>query len=393
MSGAHDMLSVQPGEPRVALRHASEDTDAKDAWYTRLLETGLVPDAVVRLAIRRICEARLREEGSGTPADRARRLAQYVEELRRSPIAIATDAANRQHYEVPAGFFERVLGRRLKYSCGYWPEGVETLDEAEEAMLALTVDHARLADGQQVLELGCGWGSLTLHMAERFPSSRITAVSNSHGQRRFIEARARERGLANVRVITADINDFEPRDGGEGAAGWAGAAFDRVVSVEMFEHLRNYEELLARIASWLTPGGLLFVHIFSHRTFAYPYTVRDATDWMAQHFFTGGQMPSDDLMLHFQRDLSLVDRWRLGGTHYEKTSNAWLARMDRHRAAVLPVLAATYGAAEARRWWTRWRVFFMACAELFGYRDGTEWMVSHYLFRRGENQREQLPAS
>jgi cyclopropane-fatty-acyl-phospholipid synthase len=363
---------------------ATEDVERQDAWYTRLLETGLVPDAVVRFAIRRICRARLREEGRGTPGERAERFARYLEDLRTSPIAIATGAANRQHYEVPAPFFEAVLGRRLKYSCGYWPEGVETLDEAEEAMLALTVERARVADGQRILELGCGWGSLALYVAERFPGSHVTAVSNSHGQRRFIEARARERGLANVTVITADMNEFDPRGGGVAGPTPGDAGFDRIVSVEMFEHLRNYETLLARVAAWLAPAGLLFVHIFTHCEFAYPYTVRDATDWMAQHFFTGGQMPSDDLLLQFQRDVTLVDRWRVSGTHYEKTSNAWLARMDRRRSTLLPLMAGTYGDAETLRWWTRWRVFFMACAELFGYRDGREWMVSHYLFRRRE---------
>ena len=341
----------------------------RGAWYTSLLESGIVPDSLVRLAIRRICAARLRDEDQGNPEHQAARMMRYVNQLRSSPVAIATDSANRQHYEVPAAFFEAVLGPRLKYSCAWWPEGVSTLADAEEAMLALTVERARLRDGQQVLELGCGWGSLTLFMAERFPHSRITAVSNSHGQRRFIEDRARARGLDNVAVVTADINDLA-----------LDRQFDRVVSVEMFEHVRNYEALLARVARWMAPGALLFVHIFSHREFAYPYEVRDATDWMAQHFFTGGQMPSNDLLLHFQRDVTLVDRWAVDGRHYEKTSNAWLANMDNRKADLLPILAATYGAAEVRRWWTRWRVFFMACAELFGYRSGREWMVSHYLF-------------
>lgn len=341
------------------------------AWYNGLAESGLVPDAVVRFAIRQLCRARLREEGAGGVEAQRARLMSWVEELRRSPIAIETAAANVQHYEVPAAFFEGVLGPHLKYSCGLWPEGVRTLAEAEEAMLDLTCRRAQLADGHEILELGCGWGSLTLWMAARLPASRILAVSNSAGQRAFILARARARGLGNVDVVTADINGFA-----------TSRRFDRVVSVEMFEHVRNYEALLARIASWLLEGGRLFVHIFAHRAFAYPYVVRDATDWMAEHFFTGGQMPSEDLLLHFQRDLALVERWAVSGIHYEKTCNAWLANMDSRREALFPVVEATYGPQSAARWWNRWRLFFMACAELFGFRGGEEWFVSHALFEK-----------
>ena len=339
------------------------------SWYSPLVESGLLPDWLLRRGIRKICTARLREESAGGPEAQQERRRQLLAQLEASPIAIRTDAANAQHYEVPAAFFEQILGRHMKYSCGYWPRGISTLNASEEAMLTLTTERARIAPGQRILELGCGWGSLTLYLAERFPDCRMTAVSNSRSQKEFIDARARSRGLANVQVVTADMNQFDP-----------GEQFDRIVSVEMFEHMRNYGELFSRIARWMRPGALLFVHVFAHSRFAYPYEVRGPGDWMAQYFFTGGMMPSEDLLPGFRRHVRCIERWRLDGTHYQRTAEAWLARMDAHRAVLLPIVARTYGRENARLWWQRWRLFFMACAELWGYSRGSEWIVCHYLF-------------
>jgi len=338
-----------------------------------LLERDLLPDAAIRSGIRRLIEARLREEDKGDPEAQQAHFMRFVETLRQSPVAIETRAANEQHYELPSEFFRLVLGRHLKYSSCWFDHGVTALDDAEARMLAITCERAGLSDGDRILELGCGWGSLTLWMAEHYPNARITAVSNSRTQKEWIDARAAGRGLTNVEVLTRDANvlDFAP-----------GQQFDRAVSVEMFEHMRNYETLLGRIAGWLRPGGTLFVHIFTHARYAYPFEVRDEGDWMARHFFTGGIMPSDHLLLYFQRDLRIREHWRASGTHYQKTAEAWLANMDRERERVMAVMAATYGASEARRWWVYWRVFFMSCAELFGHRGGSEWLVSHYLFVR-----------
>ena len=336
-----------------------------------VLEANVVPDPLIRLGIRHLLGETLREKCAGGVEERQARLQAHIDGLRQSPIAIQTIAANEQHYEVPTRFYQYALGKRLKYSSGWWPQGVSTLDEAEERMLALTCERAELAGGQRILELGCGWGSLSLWMAEKYPRARITAVSNSRTQKAYIDAEAARRGLANLTIITADMNVFDIAE-----------TFDRVVSVEMFEHMKNYQLLLARIARWLTPGGKLFVHIFTHREVAYHYEDKGPGDWMTRYFFSGGQMPSHDTLLHFQDDLDLETRWAVSGTHYQKTAEAWLANMDAHRAEILPLFAQTYGEAQTTRWWVYWRVFFMACAELWGYRDGNEWIVSHYRFRK-----------
>ena len=336
-----------------------------------LAERGLVPDALLRAGIRRMCAQRLRDEHADDPDAAARRNAALIAELRESPVAIHTDAANRQHYELPPGFFTRCLGPRLKYSGCYYPTGNETLAQAEEAMLALYGERAELADGQDILELGCGWGSLTLWMAQHYPNARITAVSNSAPQRAFIEAQCRERGFANVRVITCDVNRLE----------LPASNFDRCVSVEMFEHMRNYATLLGRIGGWLRPGGKLFVHIFCHRTLLYPFETAGDDNWMGRHFFTGGLMPAADTLLWFQDALRIEDRWLVDGTHYERTANHWLENQDARHDEVMAILREAYGDA-ARLWFQRWRMFWMACAELFGYDHGREWMVAHYRFSK-----------
>lgn len=336
-----------------------------------VIDRGVLPDRALRVGIRQLLRRRLREEDEGTKAGRKTRVAAWAQKLRAGPIAVDTDAANAQHYEVPAAFFERVLGKYLKYSSGYWSDGVRSIDESEAAMLGLTCDRAALKDGQTVLELGCGWGSLSLWMASHYPNSKIVALSNSNSQRHFIMRRARERGLNNLEVRTANITDFDP-----------GQRFDRVVSVEMFEHMLNYAELLRRISSWLLPDGRLFVHIFTHRELAYPFQTEAADDWMGRHFFTGGQMPSDDLLYHFQDHLEIEQHWVVNGEHYAKTSEEWLANLDRNRADVLQIFTEVYGARAASTWIHRWRVFFVACAELFAYDEGRQWQVSHYRMQR-----------
>lgn len=347
-----------------------------NALAINLAEKSLVPDCLIRFGIRQLSKKRLQEISAGNCEDSAEYFSAFVSAMNSAPIALMPELANAQHYELPTEFFLKCLGEHRKYSSCFWLPETKTLSDAESNALKLSCEHADLKNGQNVLELGCGWGSLTLWMAKHYPKSNITAVSNSNSQRAFIMAEAKALGLSNVNVITCDMNNFDPSDFG------IKQPFDRVVSVEMFEHMRNHKLLFKKIHDWLIPGGKFFMHIFVHRNTPYLFEVQGEDDWMSQFFFSGGMMPSDDLPLNFQQDLKIVRRWRWDGTHYEKTANAWLKNMDQNRDALDTILKDTYGADNAEKWRNRWRIFYMACAELFGYKNGQEWWVSHYQFER-----------
>lgn len=340
-------------------------------WYDSLVEKDIIPDFLIRNRIRTLLRQRLNDEDKGSPEANKANLLKLIAELKASPIAINTAEANEQHYEVPTEFYQYCLGKHLKYSSGYWNEGVTDIDTSERDMLELTCQRAELADGQDVMELGCGWGSLSLFMAAKFPKSRFTVVSNSRTQKIYIDDQAKKRGITNLEVITCDINNFS-----------IDKKFDRVVSVEMFEHMRNYQKLMKLVADALKPDGKLFVHIFTHKTLAYKFEVIDETDWMSKYFFTGGIMPSDDLLFYFDDDLVKEQHWKVSGMHYSKTSEAWLENMDAHKAEIMPLFEKTYGKDQATKWWVYWRIFYMACAELWGFNNGDEWIVSHYLFNK-----------
>jgi cyclopropane-fatty-acyl-phospholipid synthase len=342
-------------------------------WYDPLFEQGLLPDILVRWKIRELLRQRLAEEQAGDAQEVLAREERLVLAMRESPVVLAAARANEQHSEEPPAFYELLLGARRKHSSSLFSEGITTLDAAEEAMLALTCERARLSDGQNVLELGCGWGALTLWMAERFPESRIVAVSKSRDQREYVEGKAAERNLATVKVVTAEMNGFDPA---------TGPAFDRVVSVELFDQIGNWPELLGRIATWLKPDGRLFVHLSSHRDVSYPFVARSESGWMARSFFTGGLMPSDHLLLRFPEHLLVEERWRVNGTHLARTAEAWLSNLDRNRGAARKLFEKSYGPAVARRKIREWRISLLARAEQWAFHGGNEWMVSQYRLRR-----------
>ena len=335
--------------------------------FIELAEKGTLPDVLIRMGIRRLNRKRLKAENRRDIESQRFAIQRFIEDMKEAPIAISTDKANIQHYELPSSFFSKVLGKHMKYSGDLWKPGVDSLDQAETDMLALISERALLEDAINILELGCGWGSLTLWMAAHYPRSQIVAVSNSNSQRKFIQNLCVEREIDNVEVITQDMNDFSPD-----------RHFDRIVSVEMFEHMRNWDQLLQRISTWLTPEGKLFIHIFTHKQFAYTFEPEGDDNWMGRFFFTGGMIPSDDLLLYFQKDLILEAHWRVNGKHYQKTAKAWLKNLESHRKEIMPILEGVYGPDNASRWFQRWRIFLMACEELWGYENGEEWLVSHY---------------
>ena len=340
----------------------------KKMLYERVLETGFIPDYVIRGIIRFLCRQRLK---SITKESLEKQLEYFWEinrTLNQSVLADVPEKANEQHYEVPASFYELVLGQHLKYSSALWTDQTRDLNDAEHLMLKTYCERAQLVNGQDILELGCGWGSLTLFMAEHYPDSNITVLSNSYGQRCFIEERLKQRGLKNVTIYTQDINEFKLEQ-----------TFDRMVSIEMFEHVRNYKRLFGKIYDWLKVDGKIFIHIFTHKSSPYLFEDNNAYDWMSRYFFSGGVMPSNELFLYNCAPLHVENHWIVNGMNYEKTSNAWLENMDRNIREVRVIFKEVYGE-ESEKYIQYWRIFFMAVAELFAYRKGEEWMVNHYLF-------------
>ena len=337
----------------------------------KLCESQFIPDFIIRFGIRQLLKKRLGSLVSHNIECNNNKKMDFINEMNNSPIALVPELANEQHYEVPSKFYDFCLGKQKKYSSCYWSYKSTNLNQSEKEALELTDAHAQLKNGQSILELGCGWGSLTLWMAKKYPKSKITAVSNSKSQKIYILNEAKKRKLRNIKVITLDMNKFDTKD-----------RFDRVVSVEMIEHMRNHKKLFKNIARWLRPNGMFLMHIFVHQSQPYLFEDEEDDDWMSKYFFSGGMMPSKDLPLFFQDQMKILSQWDWPGTHYEKTANAWLENLDKNKTRVLPILKQTYGNKDAEMWLQRWRIFFMACAELWGYKKGAEWRVGHYLFKK-----------
>ena len=336
-------------------------------WYDSLIDSGIVPDFLLRAGVKAGFSI-LKKEKNMTIEERQEYMMDLVESLKTQPAALRTTDTRRQHYEVPTDFFKIILGNYMKYSSCLWID--TSLDNAEIAMLELTAGRAEIKNGMTILDLGCGWGSLSIYLAQTFPDSRITAVSHSATQKMWIDSRAADLGLDNLRVITADMNDFDPD-----------SKYDRIVSIEMFEHMRNYRELFRRVSSWLEKEGRVFIHIFTTSGLPYFFDADSDRDWMGRNFFAGGIMPSADLFLYFPENLTIEKVWAVDGRHYEKTLLAWLSKMDNNKKQIMPVFEKTYGD-DAKKWWNRWRLFFLSCAAVFGYREGKIWYVSHYLFKK-----------
>jgi cyclopropane-fatty-acyl-phospholipid synthase len=340
-------------------------------FFLHLAEKSILPDHLIRFGIRQLLKKRLAELYKGTVEKQQEKKEAFIASMNQANIAEVPELANEQHYEVPAEFYHHTLGDNKKYSSCFWDSTTLTLTQAENKALKLTCQRAQIKNGQNILELGCGWGSLTLFMAKNFPKSKITGVSNSHSQRAYILAEAKKRGIKNIKIITADMNQFKINE-----------KFDRVVSVEMIEHMRNHKKLFNNINNWLKKDGLFFMHIFVHKLHPYLFEVQDDDDWMSKFFFSGGMMPSADLPLFFQDKLTIQHQWLWSGTHYEKTANAWLVNLDNNKNKVKAIFKNTYGSLNVNLWVQRWRIFFMACAELWGFDNGQEWIVAHYLFKK-----------
>ena len=339
-------------------------------WYNTLLSRGLIPDFLLRRGVRSQGKQRLAMMVKGNLSNDYEK---FLKEASSGEIAVHTDDANNQHYEVDSEFFQYCLGKNLKYSSCYWDENTSSLDQAEDNMLELYCKRADVKDGMDILDIGCGWGSLSLFLANKYPNANITGISNSSSQKLFIDKEASKRNLRNLKIITSDINDFK-----------SSKKFDRIISIEMFEHTKNSKKLLDSIDSWLNPKGCFFMHDFAHKNNPYYFDKDQNNAWMAKYFFTGGMMPNHNLFRDLESNLNYQKSWMLSGTHYEKTSNAWLNKMDHNREKILTLFKENSDIKTAKRNFHFWRLFFIACAEIFGYANGSEWCVSHHLFNKSD---------